>query len=235
MHSVLDNPIWQSLTSVDASKNIGNNMLAYLDAEVAPFIGMPEWDETSQHRLLQHAPAGRNWFLLFAEEVEFIPELTIVFSIPLFQFICTKPGKAPAQKKETHIVPLGTEHIDEMIALTALTKPGPFAKRTIEYGNYHGIFENGKLVAMGGERMHLEGLTEISAICTHPDYRGKGYGAIMTHFLASLVIKKGETPFLHARIDNSNAIDIYKKLSFMIRKEIQFYIFRRTPLQPRDI
>ncbi|MBL0155105.1 MAG: GNAT family N-acetyltransferase [Chitinophagaceae bacterium] len=230
MYSVLDNPIWQSLTSVDANKNIGNTQIAYLDAEIAPFIGMPSWDEASQHRLLQHAPPERTWFLLYSHEVHFIDEYKIVFSIPLYQFICTKLGKAPALKKGIKIVPLDSAHIDEMIALTALTKPGPFMRRTIEFGNYHGIFENGKLVAMGGERLHLPGLTEISAICTHPDYQGKGYGAKITQFLAKLVMKKGETPFLHARVDNIKAMDVYKRLGFEIRAEIQFYIFRRKDL-----
>jgi len=228
MFSVLDNPIWQALTSLDADKNTGTGNFAWLDADIAPFMGMPCWDEKSQHELLLHAPRERSWFLLYSEEVRFIDEYKIVFTIPLYQYYCKNPGKEPATKKKVEIVPLDMANVDEMIALTALTKPGPFGKRTIEFGNYHGIFEDGKLVAMGGERLHLDGHTEISAICTHPDYQGRGYGAKMTHYLAESVMQKGETPFLHARVDNLKAIDLYKKLGFEIRTGMQFYIFRKA-------
>ncbi|HEU4574702.1 MAG TPA: GNAT family N-acetyltransferase [Chitinophagaceae bacterium] len=225
--SPLDNPIWHALTGRDQDKNDGTESIAWLKADIAPFIGMPVWDASSQHALLKTAPQGRNWFLLIADEVRFIDPFEVVFSIPLYQFVCTKlPTTAPAANDEA-VVPLNSGHVEEMIALTSLTKPGPFTKRTIEFGNYHGIFREGKLVAMGGERLHIPPFTEVSAICTHPDYQGHGYGARITHHLAQLVIKKGETPFLHARVDNAKAINLYKRLGFEIRKEICFYIFRK--------
>lgn len=164
---------------------------------------------------------------MIADKVNFIDELEIAFSIPLYQFVCTELKNVTAPKKDIAITALNASHVDEMLALTALTKPGPFMKRTIEFGNYHGIFEGNRLAAMGGERLHLDGFTEISAICTHPDFRGHGYGAAITHHLAQSVIQKGQTPFLHARVDNINAIEIYKKLGFEIRSTIQFYIIRR--------
>lgn len=224
---LLDNPIWNALNSRDRDKNIGSEEFSFFDIETAPFIGMKFWDEENQKKLIANVPSDRSWFLLIAEEVNFIEELEIVFTIPLYQFICPKLGEAPTLKKNIEIVVLNESNIDEMIALTELTKPGPFRKRTIEFGNYHGIFEDGKLVAMGGERLHVDGFTEISAICTHPDYRGFGYGAIITDFLAESVIKKGQIPFLHARVDNINAISVYKKLGFEIRSKIQFYIFKK--------
>ena len=133
----------------------------------------------------------------------------------------------PAPPSLEKPVPLGLEHIEEMIALTSLTKPGPFLERTIEFGNYHGIFSEGKLVAMGGERMHVNQHTEISAICTHPDFQGRGYGAQMVHFLTNLILEKGQMPFLHARIDNKKALDVYERLGYKIRTEMFFAIFKR--------
>jgi GNAT superfamily N-acetyltransferase len=229
MYSVLDNPIWNSLTSVDADKNIGTKDLVYLDAEIAPFIAMPSWDEKSQRELLPQAPPDRRWYVLFAEEVKFIEELEVSFSIPLYQFYCPKLAKAPDRKENTGIIPLHSGNVDEMIALTKLTKPGPFEKRTIEFGNYHGFFEDGRLVAMGGERLHLDGLTEISAICTHPDYQGRGYGAKIVRHLTADVIQKGETPFLLARVDNLKAMEVYKREGFEVLSKVQFYIFKRRP------
>ncbi|MDE3143140.1 MAG: GNAT family N-acetyltransferase [Bacteroidota bacterium] len=227
MASVLDNPIWNALCSVDSDKNIGTNDLSFLDADVAPFIGMQHWDEESQKKILDNAPSKRSWFLLIADEVNFIDELEITFTIPLYQFVCNKLNNVTDYKNDITITSLNSSHVDDMLALTALTKPGPFMKRTIEFGNYHGIFEGDKLVAMGGERLHLDRFTEISAICTHPDFRGHGYGAAITHHLAQSVIQKGQIPFLHARVDNIKAIDIYERLGFEIRSTIQFYIIRR--------
>ncbi len=228
MNTVLDNPIWHALNSSDKDKNMGNVEIAWFDATIAPFIGMQYWDANNQRKLLAQAPADRSWFLLIADEVSFIPAYSIVFTIPLYQFICNKLEPAPKTKKPIKIIPLNTSHVEEMIALTAITKPGPFMHRTIEFGNYHGIFVDNKLVAMGGERMHINNYTEISAICTHPDFQGHGYGAAITHFLADSVIKKGQTPFLHARIDNNKAMDVYKRQGFEMRKKICFYIFKRN-------
>jgi ribosomal protein S18 acetylase RimI-like enzyme len=226
MYTFLDNPIWNALTTADANKNIGTHGLAYLDADIAPFMGMVSWDEKSQQELVRHAPMGRSWFLLIADEVKFIDELEVVSKMPLHQFYCPDPNKVPSVD-HTGIVPLNTSNIEEMVALTVLTKPGPFRNRTIEFGNYRGIFEDGKLVAMGGERLHLDGYTEVSAICTHPDYQGRGYGAKIVSFLTTDIIRKNEVPFLHAKMDNTTAMKAYMKSGYEIRKNIQFYIFRK--------
>ncbi|TBR19004.1 MAG: GNAT family N-acetyltransferase [Chitinophagaceae bacterium] len=227
MNSVLDNPIWKALSGTDLSKNIGFTNCAYFDEEVAPFIGLANWDKESQKNLIDRVPINRSWFLLIADEVDFIDELKMTYSTTLYQFVCPKLGPAPFSKTDTEIVPLHAAHIDEMIALTELTKPGPFRSRTIEFGNYHGIFENNKLVAMGGERLHVDDYIEVSAICTHPDFQGKGYGAKITHYLSASVIEKNKIPFLHVRMENDAAIAVYKKLGFEIRAKINFYIIKK--------
>lgn len=227
MNSMLDNPIWNALTTSDSNKNIGSKNIGFFDVETAPFIGLPNWDKNHQLELIQGIPDNRHWFLLIGHEVQFIEALEIAFSLPLYQFTCTKLNHEPATKRKIDMVPLNENHIDEMIALTQLTKPGPFAKRTIEFGGYFGMFEDRKLVSMGGERLHVNGFTEISAICTHPDYQGLGYGAKMTHYLAQTVLNKGQTPFLHVRHDNHKAIDMYKRLGFEKRANIYFYIIKK--------
>jgi ribosomal protein S18 acetylase RimI-like enzyme len=118
-----------------------------------------------------------------------------------------------------------------MLALTALTKPGPFGDRTIEFGNYWGIFEEGKLVAMSGERLHLKDHTEISAVCTHPNALGKGYGSILVSLIAEKIIKEHKTPILHVRSDNERAITMYERLGFSIRSDIYFAVFSRKNSQ----
>ena len=235
---ILDNPIWSALTTIDANKNIGSDECVFTDAAIAPFIAMPTWDIQHQRMLLEKAPNNRSWYLLIADEMNFIDEFELVSSIPLYQFICPKLIlENSSSKNDSHpthqtfeideIVPLTNSHINEMVALIQLTKPGPFRERTIEFGNYHGILKEGKLVAMGGERLHLDGYTEVSAICTHPNNQGQGYAAKITAFLTDAVLNDGKIPFLHARHDNEKAIAVYKRLGYQFRAVINFYIIKK--------
>ena len=125
------------------------------------------------------------------------------------------------------IVPLNETHVEEMITLTRLTKPGPFDKRTIEFGHYHGIFENGKLAAMTGQRLHINNYTEISAVCTHPDSLGKGYATSLLQHQLQIILNNGETPFLHVRADNDRAIAVYERLGFKVSRPMFFYFMKR--------
>lgn len=224
-YNMLKNPAFNALCTQDAKFNRGSTPVCYYPAEVAPFIGLPSWSEKDQHRLLNCKEADRTWFVMHADEIKFIQEFKIVFTIPLYQLIC--PALSNTYQPKARLVPLGVEHIDPMIELTQLTKPGPFTKRTIEFGNYLGIFEEDRLVAMGGERMHLDGFTEISAICTHPEYRGQGYGSQIVQALSERILREGQTPFLHVRNDNKTAIGVYQKLGFQIEREMFFAIFRK--------
>ena len=152
-----------------------------------------------------------------------------VVGAPLLQMICengvsTSDSKSPSPP----IVELGTSDSPEMLELTTLTKPGPFGPRTHELGYYVGIRDNGKLVAMAGERLKVPGYTEVSAVCTHPDHLGKGHAAaLMTEVMRS-IRGCGEKPFLHVRSDNSRAIAIYKRLGFRIAWEGHFAVLRAT-------
>jgi ribosomal protein S18 acetylase RimI-like enzyme len=124
------------------------------------------------------------------------------------------------------------DDLDEVLALIALTEPGPFAERTIEMGRYWGHFDDrGALLAMAGERMHLDGWTEISAVCTHPDARGRGLGAALTAHAALAIVGRGETPILHVRAGNESALRMYRRLGFTERRTITF-AFLETPPDP---
>jgi ribosomal protein S18 acetylase RimI-like enzyme len=225
MSSLLDNPIWETLCTRQAHFNAGNSQVKYFDPRVAPFISMKHWDEEDKKALLQYMPANRNFFILIAKPFSLPPEMEIIFNTPIYQMVCTdfKPGT----QRAIHTVPLTTEHVPEMIDLTQLTRPGPFTEKTIEFGNYRGVLENGKLVAMTGERLKVNGYTEVSAICTHPDHAGKGYAAYLLEEASRRIIAAGDIPFLHVRADNENAIALYKKRGFEIRADIYFAIFKK--------
>lgn len=122
--------------------------------------------------------------------------------------------------------PLDATHVPEMLALVALTKPGPFEARTIELGRYLGVFTDGRLVAMAGERIHLDGHTEVSAVCTHPDAQGRGLGAAVTHAVAAGIAERGERAFLHVAADNHNARRVYERLGFTTRAMVDVLVAR---------
>jgi len=112
---------------------------------------------------------------------------------------------------------LGDADAAEMLALATLTEPGPYFRRTHRLGNFIGIRDEGRLVAMAGERMKPEGFTEVSGVCTHPGWRGRGYAGALMRGVAARIVARGETPFLHAYADNRGAIALYESLGFRVR------------------
>ncbi len=120
-------------------------------------------------------------------------------------------------------VRLGAQDIPEMMELTGLTNPGPFNERTIEMGLYYGIRIEGRLAAMAGERMHPEAFCEVSGVCTHPDFRGRGLAKILVSHMTGLILERGETPFLHA-LKRSETFEIargtYEKLGYKHRVDL---------------
>jgi ribosomal protein S18 acetylase RimI-like enzyme len=123
---------------------------------------------------------------------------------------------------DSEAVVLGPADIPDMLDLAARAKPGPFGPRTIEFGTYLGIRRDGKLVAMAGERLRPPGYTEVSAVCTDPEWRGYGFASRLSRAVAAIITARGETPFLHAVAANTNAIRLYESLGFTLRRPIVF-------------
>lgn len=220
-----DNPVWLALNSYQSHFNIGGNLCRFFPPDVSPFVGMKFWDERDLPVLMESIPTNRPFSVMIARQVQLPEDLEIVFSCPLYQMCCFHP--VPSFNPGLAIHKLGYEDVGQMLELTNKTKPGPFLDKTIEMGSYYGIFNNGMLVSMAGERLRLVGFTEVSAICTHPEYLGKGYASVLTSYVSQTIFASGEIPFLHVKTDNVRAIEVYRRAGFEIRTEVFFAIFRK--------
>jgi ribosomal protein S18 acetylase RimI-like enzyme len=125
------------------------------------------------------------------------------------------------------IVTLGADDVPAMMELTELTKPGPFTLRTHELGTFLGIRIDGQLVAMAGERMKPANYTEITALCVHPDHRGRGYAQVLLGAVASQITARGEIPFLHVFSNNDSAIALYRRQGMEIRRRLHVTVLQR--------
>lgn len=224
MTPYLNNPVYAALSTTDASFNIGNEAVKFFHQEVSPFAGFDEETKNGFDQLHDLLPQGRKILYAIPAPIAAPNGWEVQHEIEGRQFVYevgTVNGSFP------EIVPLNETHVEEMIALTRLTKPGPFDKRTIEFGQYHGIFENGKLAAMTGQRLHINNYTEISAVCTHPDHLGKGYATSLLQHQLQIILNNGETPFLHVRADNDRAIAVYERLGFKVSRPMFFYFMKR--------
>ena len=117
--------------------------------------------------------------------------------------------------------------IPEMLALTALTHPGPFRSQTYTLGTFLGIRVDGRLAAMAGQRMHIPGYREISAVCTHPDFQGRGYARMLVSRLVTETFERGLVPFLHVEAPKQRAQALYRDLGFVERARLPLLVIER--------
>jgi GNAT superfamily N-acetyltransferase len=219
----LDNPVLSSLTGPHARfAERRGNVLRY-PVDVAPFLAMP--DEPGEADWADAAalvgPGG------------LLPLVGIRGAAPAGWEVVTvgegvqMTGDHLQVAADPDAVPLGRADVPEMIALVARTEPGPFLPRTFELGSYLGIRRDGRLVAMAGERLHPEGWTEISAVCTDEEWRGQGLATRLIRAVGAGIRARGDLPFLHAVAMNP-AIALYEKLGFRHRRATMFAA-ARTP------
>ena len=125
------------------------------------------------------------------------------------------PASVRVPDSDIEIVKLADSNAGEMVALTTLAFPGFFRQRTCEMGSYYGVRSpSGELIAMGGERLKLEGFTEISAVCTHPAFRGRGLAAAIIWQVVREHRQEGLVSWLHVASANRRAQELYLRMGF---------------------
>ncbi|MGZ3823279.1 MAG: GNAT family N-acetyltransferase [Mucilaginibacter sp.] len=226
MEHVLDNPAWNALISGNSNLSFGNEYVKYFNKEVSPFTAFEENSDENFQILHDLIPEGRVLLFISTVEIEIPSQWKVLNCIKGIQMVCD--NKIEHSEPSLKLIPLTKEHIPQMIALTKLTNPGPFALRTIDFGHYQGIFDDDRLVAMAGQRLHVFNYAEISAVCTHPDYLGRGYAKQLLIHQINRIKAASEIPFLHVRYDNDRAIKVYESLGFSTRTEIYFYVMQKA-------
>jgi ribosomal protein S18 acetylase RimI-like enzyme len=222
MQHILNNPAWNALNTNNSNLANGNNEVKYFAREVSPFFGLRENSEANFQILHDMIPHNGPLLLVTHTETAIPTQWKVLNIIKGIQMIYN--GQGDLTNSASPLVPLTEQHVPQMLTLTKLTNPGPFAAGTINFGHYHGIFDGDQLVAMAGQRLHAGNYAEISAVCTHPDYLGRGYAKQLLQHQISRIQAAHETPFLHVRDDNHRAIQVYQSLGFETRTAIYFYV-----------
>ncbi|MFC8430469.1 GNAT family N-acetyltransferase [Streptomyces sp. NPDC057253] len=220
---ILDNPAWAALTGPHAhfAERVGH--AARYQQDVAPFHAVSDGDDPRAWADLA-ALVGPNGTAAVGGVTEAPDGWEIVGEGEGVQLVDTALRAEPAPEA----VRLGPDDVPEILDLIARTKPGPFLERTIDLGTYLGIRDRGRLIALAGERLRPPGWTEISAVCTDPAYRGRGLATRLVRAVAAGIRERGDTPFLHAAADNTNAIRLYESIGFTLRRRTTFSLVRRT-------
>jgi len=212
------NPIWHALRSVHLPFRIGTGEACRYPAAVAPFVAIEAPTEAAMEQLLSLLSPGESVWLMGTDN-PCPPGLDFVGSLPCLQMAL--PASIEPAAPNMDIVELSEANAGEMVALTDLAFPGFFRPRTCEMGAYYGIRSpSGELIVMGGERMKLDGFSEISAVCTHPSFRGQGLAESLIWRVVRKHRREGIASFLHVGSANQRAIALYRRLGFEICREV---------------
>ncbi len=215
--TLLDNAFWEALGSHHSSLAQGVRGARRYFADISPLCAVRDTTDHGCWRDLADLIGERERVgLLLWREPDVGSDLQLLTTKPLVQMTFTAEPDALPPPEPITFRDLTAADADSILGLVALTKPGPMERRTVELGRYVGAHDtSGKLIAMSGERARLPGWTEVSAVCTHPDHRGKGLARHLMLVILRDIIARNEVPFLHVAAANSGAQQLYRLLYFM--------------------
>jgi ribosomal protein S18 acetylase RimI-like enzyme len=221
----LDHPIWHALTTRQQGLAVGGALARRFPPDIGPFAAMKDISAEG-FAALGALISGSDFVVLFTPDPVTAPaEFKILLAKTGEQMIGT-PAEVLGHTAD--IVTLGADDVPAMMELTKLTNPGPFAARTHELGTFLGIKVDGRLAAMTGERMKPGEYTELTAVCVHPDHRGRGYAQILLGAVSRRISARGENPFLHVFSDNESAIALYRRQGMEIRRRLHVTVLGRN-------
>lgn len=223
MHD-LDRPVWASLATFHASLAEGDERARRYVRDVNLFASARDDAPDAQAALASLVRPGEHVYVLQVPAIQMPPGLRAAKSGRGLQMVAARPVSA---EHDDEIEPLTDVDAPEMLALALLTEPGPFLPRTNHMGRFLGIRRDGRLAAMAGERLRFPGHTEVSGVCTHPDFRGQGLARRLSAAVTAGIQQRGDRAFLHVWTINTPAITLYGGLGFEIRAEVDVAVLER--------
>lgn len=230
----LDRPVWASLQYAPHLA-IGRGAALRYVPDVHCFAASGDDEPASLRALADLVAPGHTIFVAQSAPIQVPPGLQILKQAQGVQMVAQQPMQAVAPgvatsgttTPEATVQVLGDDDAPDMLALAQLTEPGPFLPRTHTMGRFVGVRENGRLMAMAGERMRFAGATEVSGVCTHPEARGKGYARPLSALVTDHIQRRGDQAFLHAWVTNRPAIALYESLGYRTRAILHIGVLAR--------
>ncbi len=214
----LDRPAWESLATDHITLSVGNGLARRYLRDINLFASAR--DDTPEALQALGSLLRHNEVIYILQ----VPEITVPETLIALKKArgvqMVAPPKLRFEITGDDIVTLGDSDASEMLELATLTQPGPFLANTHRMGDFIGVRIDGRLAAMAGTRMRFPGYTEVSGVCTHPDYRGRGLARRLSAAVSAVIAARGDIPFLHAWKSNTAAIAIYTSLGFVHRTDV---------------
>jgi ribosomal protein S18 acetylase RimI-like enzyme len=225
MASLLDNIMWNCMSGPHAHFAVGSGDVRRYAPGFSPIIGSRDPQKPDFATLELFCEPGESFYVdIWSGAAP--GGWTIAREARMYKMLWDAP--APTADAAPDAIALRPEHAPQAVELAKLTNPGPFGIRTPELGEYFGYFDGARLVAMAGERMCAGDLHEISGICTHPDFQGRGLAKKLTLKLVYRQLRRGKTPFLHVMSHNTPARALYAKMGFRDYRETIVRVITRT-------
>ena len=213
---LLGNVFWHALTGEQAQIAEGEGAARRYARGFSPILGFADQRDPDFAALVPFCDIGERAYVQgWAGDAPDAWQIDVDASM----FLMTYKGELPARDEAPDAVPLHAGNVEEAVALATLTNPGPFGPRTLEMGDYFGLFENGRLIAMAGERVHAGRYREVSGVCTHPDFQGRGLARRLTFKVLRRQMQRGQVPFLHVMSHNTGAHGLYQRMGFVDYQE----------------
>jgi ribosomal protein S18 acetylase RimI-like enzyme len=226
--ALLDNPIWNSLATRHAhlaiGADIGHGLARRYPADIGPLSAVQELTSEAYADLAAIVPEGDVAVLFLENSLEIPAGWQLLRDGTLVQMVCRTDPDRPSLAEA--ILPMTSTDFPEMVALASLTEPGPFRDHTANLGGFVGIRVDGRLAAMAGQRLAPTGFAEVSAVCTHPDFRGRGYAQALVAAVTRNIHSEGRMPFLTSFEANAGAVRIYQQVGFIHRRIFQLAVLK---------
>jgi predicted GNAT family acetyltransferase len=222
----LDRPVWASLTTYHAPLSEGGELARRFVPDVNLFAATVDDSPAALAALAKLVGSRETIFLAQVAEIVIPSGFEVVKLTKGVQMVAARSVSTGATREDIRV--LTDEDAPEMLALARLTEPGPFLTRTHAMGTFRGIRIDGRLAAMAGERMRFPGYTEVSGVCTHPDFRGRGLARCLSAAVTTRIEARGEQAFLHAWKSNHAAISLYEGLGFELRTEVNVAVLKSS-------